>query len=97
MFAKMADLLGVSIDYLLLRTDKPKPVSGSDTGMTWKTGTPTEYGMYETRAGVGMEETPQTASWSRLEWTSEGWTFPVTHKPLDPAMKVFRWVKLPEV
>ena len=91
MFCEMANLLGVSIDYLMLRTDKPKPAA------EWQTGTPTASGMYECRVGVGTEETPQTAVWQRLEWTEDGWAYPVTKKALDRGMNVWRWVKLPEV
>ena len=102
-----ADKLGCSVDFLLGRTDDPRLVSESDTakkdpspsasGLQWSTGAPTETGMYETRIGVGMEETEKTACWQRLTWDGETWHYPRTQNTLDKGMKVFRWVKLPEV
>ena len=96
---KMADLLGVSLDYLFLRTDNPKgmTVPGSDTGITLQTGTPTEPGEYMTRTGVGTEDTRQTTMWQRLEWRDGCWSFPKTGVPLPKGATVFRWFKLPEV
>lgn len=105
--AQWADKLRCSVDFLLGRTDDPRPVSKNDTvkkdpspsasGLQWSTGTPTETGMYETRIGVGMEETEKTACWQRLTWDGETWHYPRTQNTLDKGMKVFRWVKLPEV
>ena len=105
--AQWADKLRCSVDFLLGRTDDPRPVSKKDTvkkdpspsasGLQWSTGTPTETGMYETRIGVGMEETEKTACWQRLTWDGETWHYPRTQNTLDKGMKVFRWVKLPEV
>ena len=96
MLCETADLLGVSIDYLMLHSDEPKPAAKAGAAQ-WQTGTPTEAGMYECRVGVGVEETPQTAVWQRLEWTEDGWAYPVTRKVMDRGMNVFRWTKLPEV
>lgn len=84
------------------QNEKPlgQNVSRVDTNPTapkWSTGDPTEPGMYEARIGVGTEEAPKTAVWQRLEWTGGGWIFPGTRKPLDQEMKVYRWVRLPEV
>lgn len=106
--AQWADKLHCSVDFLLERTDDPRPVSKKDAsrkdpppspagGLQWSTGTPTEIGMYETRIGVGMEETEKTACWQRLTWDGETWHYPRTQNTLDRGMKVFRWVKLPEV
>lgn len=85
-----------------------KTVSDSDTAKKdpppspaaepqWSTGTPKIPGMYETRIGVGTEETEKTACWQRLVWDGEGWHYPRTQNTLDRGMNVFRWVKLPEV
>lgn len=78
---------------------KHQNVSAADTGIQLQTGTPAESGEYMTRAGVGSEETPQTAMWQRLEWHSmeEVWCFPKTGAPLPKGTNVFRWFKLPEV
>lgn len=43
---QLADDLGVSLDYLLCRTDDPNPVPTPGTAPTWQTGTPPEAGTY---------------------------------------------------
>lgn len=103
-----ADKLGCSVDFLLDRTDDPRPVSQKSIAkkdpppspagsLQWSTGTPTEPGVYELRVGVGLQETPQTAMWSRMEWTENGWAHINTGAPMATGITVFRWVKLPEV
>lgn len=76
------------------RNDPPPSPAG---GLQWSTGTPTEFGIYELRVGAGLEETPQTAMWSRMEWTEHGWAHINTGAPMATGITVFRWVKLPEV
>lgn len=76
------------------RKDPPPSPAG---GLQWSTGTPTEPGVYELRVGMGTEETPQTAMWSRMAWTGEDWTHISTGVPLTTGLKVYRWVKLPEI
>ena len=106
--AQWADKLRCSVDFLLGRTDDPWPVSKKDASrkdpppspagsLQWSTGTPTEPGVYELRVGVGLQETPQTAMWSRMEWTENGWAHINTGAPMATGITVFRWVKLPEV
>lgn len=103
-----AEKLGCSVDFLLGRTEDPRLVSETDIEKKdthpspaampqWSTGTPTILGMYETRLGVGQEETEKTACWQRLTWDGEQWHYPRTDNTLDKGMKVYRWVKLPEV
>ena len=75
------------------RKDPPPSPAG---GLTWSTGTPTERGTYETRVGVGDEDTEKTGSWQRLNWDGNDWCFSNGAK-LPAGMKVFRWVRLPEV
>lgn len=75
------------------RKDPPPSPAG---GLTWSTGTPTERGTYETRVGVGDEDTEKTGSWQRLNWDGNDWCFSNGAK-LPTGMKVFRWVRLPEV
>lgn len=94
MLCRMADLLDVSIDYLLRRTDQRNPAAAEPQ---WSTGTPEARGMYETRIGLGDEDSPKTAQWQRLEWIDGAWNYPSTHAPLPKGVKVFRWIKLPEV
>ena len=94
---KMADLLGCSIDYIVGRSADPNPGAAAPAvGPKWSTGTPTQPGTYETRVGVGSEDTEKTTVWQRLDWNGSGWVFS-NGVPLDKAMNVFRWVKLPEV
>lgn len=75
------------------RKDPPPSPAG---GLTWSTGTPTEPGTYETRVGVGDEDTEKTGSWQRLNWDGNDWGFSNGAR-LPAGMKVFRWVRLPEV
>lgn len=75
------------------RKDPPPSPAG---GLTWSAGTPTERGTYETRVGVGDEDTEKTGSWQRLNWDGNDWSFSNGAK-LPAGMKVFRWVRLPEV
>lgn len=75
------------------RKNNPPP---SAAGLQWQTGTPTERGTYETRIGAGEEDSPKTGTWQRLEWNGENWRFS-NGAELPKGIKVFRWVKLPEV
>ena len=105
-----ADKLGCSVDFLLGRTDDPRPVSkkaasrkdpppspAAGSGLQWSTGTPIEEGIYELRVGIGQEEIPQTTMWSRMRWNGSGWEHIGTGVPIAIGMLVYRWVKLPEV
>lgn len=94
MLADMADVLGVSIDYLMFRTDNPNPVSGSDTRPGWSTGTPAETGDYVVICGAPKEETAGSYIRSIQTWTGEGWT---DSRGVPLRLNVYRWVILPEV
>lgn len=94
--AKMADLLGVSLDYLMLRTDIPNPAAAAAGTPQWSEGTPTVPGTYETRIGVGGEDTAKTGQWQRMNWDGSEWKFS-NGTGLPRGCKVFRWVLLPEV
>lgn len=94
---KMADLLGVSLDYLFLRTDNPKgmAVSGSDTKLRWETGAPTCSGLYAIKYGPGAEEGRKWTSVRVAVWTGDAW---VTAGPGVPIREnVYGWYQLPEV
>jgi len=80
----------------LARKDPP-PSPAAGNGLHWSTGTPTEEGIYEMRVGISLEETPQTAMWSRMKWNGNGWEHIGTGAPIATGMTVYRWVKLPEV
>ena len=90
---KMADLLGVSLDYLFMRTDEPK----GGTAPQWSTGSPTAKGVYSVRIGVGKEETPQATRYGTMEWDGSHFITIGTGVPVRAGETVFRWYKLPEV
>jgi ParB family chromosome partitioning protein len=93
---KMADLLGVSLDYLFLRTDNPAgmPVSEPDTGgnaLEWKTGEPPRDGRYYCRILIGDAARPHE---QRMEWKNGTWY--VFGDPADKVeIKVVAWWPLP--
>lgn len=91
-------LCTIALNRAALQLEKParKDPPPSPAGLTWSTGTPTAPGSYETRTGVGAEETEMTAVWQRLEWDGDDWGFSNGAR-LPAGMKVFRWVRLPEV
>lgn len=90
-----ADKLHCTTDYLLGRTKDPQPVSESDTGMQWQTGTPKAEGNYVILFGITPEENQQTRSIMIASWTGECFASPRTNVPVQGT--VYRWVKLPEV
>lgn len=65
-FTRVADLLGVSLDYLLGRTEELQPVSDSDTVPQWRTGEPTEAGEYYCRFSCDGFEVYQIAAWNAV-------------------------------
>lgn len=107
---KWADKLDCSVDFLLGRTEDPRPVSKSDTakkdplpspaagsGLQWQTGTPAEPGDYVILFGVTRTEDPSTRSIAFMQWNGSIWRHVRTHSPMVDGMTVYRWVKLPEV
>ena len=92
-----ADTLHCSTDWLLGRSDTPEPakVSEADTGLKWKTGTPTENGTYTVRLGIPAEETPQATCYRVISWIIDGWYTLGNGVPVKE--NVYRWIKLPEV
>lgn len=69
--AQLADDLGVSLDYLLCRTDDPNPVPTSGTAPTWQTGTPPASGYYYVKFNCGGEPLCMVAYWDQV---IETWT-----------------------
>lgn len=96
-----ADTLHCSTDWLLGRSDTPEPakVSEADTKSVtspgWSTGTPTAYGDYAVRAGVGLEESPKSCRYRFLRWNGGAWVTIENGTPVRDT--VYRWYKLPEV
>ena len=99
---KWAEFLECSTDYLLGLTEDPTPaaergpVSGSGHNPAgWSTGTPTAYGDYAVRAGVGPEESPKSCRYRFLRWNGGSWVTIENGTPVRDT--VYRWYKLPEV
>ena len=65
-FTRVADLLGVSLDYLLGRTDTPQAASEAGAEQVWQTGTPSKGGEYYCRFSCGGMELYQIATWDRI-------------------------------
>lgn len=63
---ELADTFGVSIDYLLCRTDDPNPVPTSGTAPTWQTGTPTQAGVYYCLINCGGARLHDVLSWDAI-------------------------------
>ena len=90
-----ADKLHCTIDYLLGRAEDPQPVSDSDTGMQWQTGTPPEVGDYVIRFGISKDEVPQATEMRIKHWNGE--LFVACGNGVPVQGTIYRWVKLPEV
>ena len=88
--SKMADLLDVSIDYLMLRTDDPKPCPDSDTeAVGWKTGEPPAEGRYLCTVDLGTGFSEQRCEWKDGQWMAYG-------RLMDDVFKVIAWWPLPK-
>lgn len=89
---RAADVLGVSLDYLLCRTDDPAPASSADAAPQWHTGTPPKSGQYVCEvASIGGCE------YEVVRWNAElgEWRLEICgYKDSDNA-SVERWFPLP--
>ena len=98
-----AEMLDCSVDFLLGRSEDPKPaaapaaMSGSDTGTAWNTGTPEEVGIYVLRFGMSTTENPAACAMNFKRWDGSQWLSLQNGVPLPDDMNVYRWLKLPEV
>ena len=104
MLCEMADLLGVSIDYLMLRTNDPRtvdavtadrdPEAENDlriSSPTWIQGEPDHDGRYLCKMLIGKDAKPHE---QRMEWKAGGWY--VYGDPADKFdMSVQCWWPLP--
>ena len=89
LFSRMADLLDVSADYLLLRTDQPKPVSGLNTDpAVWRIGKPETKGRYLCTVDLGTSLAEQRCDWDGSEWKAYG-------RPIADMFQVIAWYPLP--
>ena len=94
----LADALGCSLDYLMLRTDVPEvsaapaPVSAADTVAAWQIGEPPRPGRYLCRLRMpGAAELHE----HKLSWSDGIWT--LYDEPLRDDFLVLSWWPLPEV
>lgn len=89
-FTRVADLLGVSLDYLLCRSDEPQPVSSLDTEPEWRTGNPPKAGEYYCRLDCSGMELYQVLAWDSI---LQAWAFKTGGTLIDA--KVLGWWPLP--
>ena len=95
--AKMADLLDVSIDYLMLRTDDPKPCPDADTeAVGWKTGRPKDVGDYVVVYGLPKAEDSKTSSEKIMWWDGFDFVNKKSRVAQLDGMNIYRWIRLPE-
>lgn len=87
--AKSADVLGVTVDFLLGRP-APAPVSESDTEPEWKTGEPPRPGRYFCK--VDMDTTKPIEN--RCEWDGKEWS--VYGVKLQDKWQIVGWWPLPK-
>lgn len=88
---RFADELGCSVDFLLGRTDQPKPaaVSEPDTGLEWKTGEPTREGRYLCLVDMNTAKLhEQRCEWKGGQWLAYG-------QPIHELFSVKAWWPLP--
>ena len=71
-FTRVADLLGVSLDYLLGRSDELSPAPAQSAAPEWQTGAPPKGGEYYCRFDCGGMDLYQVATWDRI---LERWQF----------------------
>ena len=90
-FTRVADLLGVSLDYLLCRKNAPRSVSESDTAPEWRTGTPPREGEYYCRFDCDGAEVCQTAYWDSA---LRRWEF--KRNGIEVGAECLGWWPLPE-
>lgn len=86
----VADLLGVTIDYLLGRTDSPQPVTPAEEP-GWRPGAPQRAGLYWVKVDVEGQIIPQEANWNP---GNGRWEYPLAGGCLD--FPVTGWWPLPE-
>lgn len=70
-FTRVADLLGVSLDYLLCRSDEPQPVPSLGTEPEWRTDKPPKAGEYYACFNIGKNAC-RLATWSGWDWRFSG-------------------------
>lgn len=86
----VADLLGVSIDYLLGRTEAQAKAETAE-GPVWKAGDPPKGGLYWVKVDVEGNIIPQEANWNPM---TRQWEYPFAGGCLD--FPVAGWWPLPE-
>lgn len=70
-FTRVADLLGVSLDYLLGRSDELSPAPAPSAAPEWRTGEPPKAGEYYACFDIGKNAC-RLATWSGWDWRFVG-------------------------
>ena len=88
---EFADLVHVSVDFLLGRTQEPAINTGETAG--WREGTPESEGWYAVRVGFYnyLVEQPRVFWWDGSGWLRD----PAKGLPIDKDYSVKKWLALP--
>ena len=70
-FTRVADLLGVSLDYLLGRSDELSPAPAQSAALEWQAGNPPKAGEYYACFDIGKNAC-RLATWSGWDWRFVG-------------------------
>lgn len=85
-----ADLFGVSLDYLLCRTDDPSGRTGKSSVVMWRPGMPSTDGLYYVKADHDGFSMCHVVEYNRYDCRFE---FPYSGEPLEG--KILCWYPLP--
>ena len=89
-----ADRIGVSVDFLLGRTEEPGINRGGDQKAgTWQTGTPKKKGWYAAEVSRLGEK---TGAPMLLLWGDNGWSVAGGAATIHSSYKVEKWIRIPD-
>lgn len=89
-----ADRIGVSVDFLLGRTEEPGINRGGDQKAgTWQTGTPKKKGWYVAKVSRLGEK---TGAPMLLLWGDNGWSVAGGAATIHSSYKIEQWVRIPD-
>ena len=92
--ANLADKLGVSVDFLLGRTEEPGINRGGDQKAgTWQTGTPKKKGWYVAKVSRLGEK---TGAPMLLLWGDNGWSVAGGAATIHSSYKIEQWIRIPD-
>lgn len=89
-----ADRIGVSVDFLLGRTEEPGINRGGDQKAgTWQTGTPKKKGWYVAKVSRLGEK---TGAPMLLLWGDNGWSVAGGAATIHSSYKIEQWIRIPD-